>query len=229
MQEEVIIDLKEANFLSWVQPVISLLEEKKSEVEQERRNLIDKTELLKRTKIKGILCNIVIAIICVVIAVNISLSVIQNNNNELKSFKQKFLHIDEIGNEYIDELNSYVNISDVILRPLTDDAVSFTANIAMANDVYGVALTEESKYIVMTNSGQVFEYDVFGEHLPYYRISNVLEKAYYPSRDLAEIQFYGVSNIDEISYIKINGVELYKLDISRTIIKENLEIELYSK
>lgn len=222
MKEEIIIDSKEASFLSWVEPIISRLE-------QERQNLIASNKKLKKTAIKGIISNIAIAIACVIVSVNISLGVIQNNNNELKTFKQKFLHIDEIGNEYIDELNSYVEISNVSLLPLTDDAVSFTARISMANDIYGIALTEDSKYIVMTNSGQVFEYNVFGEHLQYYRISNVVEKVYYPSRDLAKAQFYGIANIDDVSYIKITGIELYKIDLSRTIIKEGLEIELYSK
>lgn len=229
MKEPITIDDTEADFFSWVQPIISKLEEKKAEVENEKNNWIANTEKLKKTKIKGIVLNTVVAILCIVISTLCCFSVIQKNNNELAEFKQNFLHIDEIGNEYIDALNSYVEVSNVSLLPLSDDAVSFTARIAMANDTYGMALTENSKYIVMTTSGKVVEYNVFGEHLRYNRFGNMIGKGIRDYGDLAKAQFYAISNIDDISYIKITGIELFKLDISRTTIKENLEIELYSK
>ncbi len=229
MKEPITIDGTEADFFSWVQPIISKIEEKKSEVENEKNNWISNTEKLKKTKIKGLVFNIVIAILCIVISILCCSSVIQKNNDELAEFKQNFLHVDEIGNEYIDALNSYVDISNVSLLPLTDDAVTFTARIAMANDTYGIALTENSKYIVMTNSGKVVEYNVFGEHLRYNRFGNMIGKGIREYGDLAKAQFYGISNTNDISYIKITNVELFKLDISRTIVKDKLEIELYSK
>ena len=229
MKEPITIDETEADFFSWVQPIISKLEEKKTEVENEKNNWIANTKKLKKTRTKGIALNIVIAILCIVISILCCSSVIQKNNSELAEFKQNFLHIDEIGNEYIDELNSYVDISNVSLLPLTDDTVTFTARIAMANNTYGIALTENSKYIVMTNSGKVIEYNVFGEHLRYSRISNMIGKGIREYGDLAKAQFYGISNTNDISYIKITNVELFKLDIRRTIIKDKLEIELYSK
>ena len=126
-------------------------------------------------------------------------------------------------------LNSYINVSNISLSPLSDDAVSFTARIAMANDTYGIALTENSKYIVMTTSGKVIEYNMFGEHLNYNRFSNMIGKGIREYGDLAKVQFYGISNIEDISYIKITGIELFKLEMSRPTIKESLEIELYSK
>ncbi len=229
MKEPITIDVTEADFFSWVQPIISKLEEKKTEVENEKNNWIANTEKLKKTKTKGITLNIVIAILCIVLSISCCYSVIQKNNSELAEFKQNFLHIDEIGNEYIDSLNSYVDISNVSLLPLTDDAVTFTARIAMANETYGITLTENSKYIVMTNSGKVIEYNVFGEHLRYSRFSNMIGKGIREYGDLVKAQFYGISNTNDISYIKITNVELFKLDISKTIIKDKLEIELYSK
>lgn len=229
MKEPITIDETEADFFSWVQPIISKLEEKKTEVENEKNNWIANTKKLKKTKTKGIALNIVIAILCIVLSILCCSIVIQKNNSELAEFKQNFLHIDEIGNEYIDELNSYVDISNVSLLPLTDDTVTFTARIAMANNTYGIALTENSKYIVMTNSGKVIEYNVFGDHLRYSRISNMIGKGIREYGDLAKAQFYGISNTNDISYIKITNVELFELDIRRTIIKDKLEIELYSK
>ncbi len=229
MKEPLTIDGTEADFFSWVQPVISKLEEKKKEVENEKNKWIDSTEKLKKTKIKGICLNAVVAILCIVISILCCFSVIQKNNEELAAFKQNFLHVDEIGNEYIDSLNSYVDVSNISLLPLGDDVVTFTARIAMTNDIYGIALTENSKYIVMTNSGRVIEYDVFGEHLWYNRFSNMIGKGIRAYGDLANAQFYGISSTNDISYIKITNVELFKLDYSRTTIKDKLEIELYSK
>ncbi len=229
MKEPITIDGEEASFFSWVQPFISKLVEKKAEVESEKENWIANTKKLKKTKINGIVLNIVIAILCIVLSISCCSIVIQKNNSELAEFKQNFLHIDEIGNEYIDALNSYVDISNVSLLPLTDDVVTFTARIAMSNDTYGIALTENSKYIVITNSGKVFEYNVFGEHLRYSRISNMIGRGIREYGDLAKVQFYGISDTNDISYIKITNVELFKLDYNRTIIKDKLEIELYSK
>lgn len=229
MQKPITIDDTEADFFSWVQPIISALEDKKEEVIKEKNNWVENTKKLKKAKIKGIIFNIAIALVCVAISILVSFNIIQKNNNELEKFKQNFLHIDEIGNEYIDALNSYINVSNISLSPLSDDAVSFTARIAMANDTYGIALTENSKYIVMTTSGKVIEYNMFGEHLNYNRFSNMIGKGIREYGDLAKVQFYGISNIEDISYIKITGIELFKLEMSRPTIKESLEIELYSK
>ena len=235
MQKTVVIDNVEADFLSWVQPVISKLEEKKAETEQQKNNWIYQTQKLKKAKAKGIFANVAIASICIIISAIVILGfqkgyhlAIQENNKELTEFKQNFLHIDEIGNEYINTLNSYVNVSNVSLQTLAENAVTFTARIAITTDVYGMALTEDSKYIVMTDSGKVIEYDVFGDHLSYNRYGNMIGNGIRSYGDLARTQFFGVSKLD-ISYIKITGIELFKLDMNRTIVKDKLEIELYSK
>ena len=229
MKEPITLNDKEADFQTWVQPIISELESKKLEVEAEKKNLIANTEKLKLAKKKGILGNILVAFLCIVLSIVVCYNTIQKNNRELSKFKQNFLHIDEIGNPYIDALNSYVKISNLSLLPLSDDAVTFTARISMSNDTYGVELTKDSKYIVMTNAGKVMEYNVFGKHLPYYRINNMIGSGIRPYGDLAKVQFYGISNINDITYIKITGINLFKLDARRTVIKNELELELYSK
>ena len=98
----------------------------------------------------------------------------------------------------------------------------------MRNDVYGIALTENSKYIVTTKLGKTFEYDVFGEHLRYNRYANIIGNGLREYGDLIPTQFYGISNVHNIAYIKVTGVELFKMDIGKTVIKDELEIELYS-
>lgn len=153
---------------------------------------------------------------------------IQANNAKVAEFNQKFLHIDEIDNPYIDDLRSYVSVSDAVLSPLTDDAVAFSAKLTLSTDAYAVLLQKNANYIVMTKSGTVFEYPVFGKHLSYDSTANRLNKQN-ASGTLATIYLYGISNPSEISYIKLVGLQLEKPDIANTVIKDNLEIELYSK
>lgn len=221
MQEVVPYDGKEEPFIYWLEPIIK-------ELEKEKNNSINNFNDLKKIQKITKLMSIVIAIVCIIFTI-FSVNAIKNNyNNELNKFKQNFKHVDEIGNEYINALNDYVNVTNISFNEISDNVVSFSARISMSNDIYGVALTENSKYIVMTNSGRVFEYDVFGEHLRYYRYANKIGKGIREYGDLARIQFYGV-NENDITYIKITNIELFKLDIGQTIIKDNLEIELYKK
>lgn len=253
MKKPIAIGLSEADFYSWVKPTITRLNEKKTEVEDEKSRWSFYIKKLKKARLVTFLHLIVLSLVCVVISYIVvtgykvyydikieeheqeMYDTINNYNNqiteiydEVTKFKQNFLHVDEIDNDYIDSLKSYVQISNVSLQPLTDDAVSFTARISTTNDTYGISLTENSKYIVMTMSGKVLEYDVFGEHLAYNRYSNSVGTGIRNYGDLAQVQFYGISDTSEISYIKINEVELFKLDGSRTVIKDSLEIELYS-
>ena len=138
-----------------------------------------------------------------------------------------FALIDEINNEYITALNEYFSVSDVVINQLSSNAVTFTAKISKENDTYGMALTKESKYIVMTSKRKVYEYNVFGAHLNYNRYYNMIGKGIRNYGILSQTEFHGVSK-NEIDYIKITNIELFKLNTSRTIIKENLELELYS-
>ena len=221
MQEIVIYEGKEEPFIYWLQPIIN-------ELEKEKNNSINYSNELKKTKKITKLISTVIAIACIIFTMFSVNSIKTIYNNELNKFKQNFKHVDEIGNEYIDTLNDYVNITNIFFNDISDNVVSFSARISMSNDVYGIALTENSKYIVMTNNGKIFEYDVFGEHLKYNRYTNKIGTGIREYGDLAQIQFYGV-NKNNITYIKITNIEFFKLDIKQTIIKDNLEIELYKK
>jgi len=243
MQETVICDGKEESFIYWLQPILKSLND-------EKNNLIKQIHKNKKTIIVGVIINLFIVIVCIFMIVN-SISAIKSNydnklkiveenydsklgiavrnyNTELEKFKQNFKHVDEIDNEYITTLNECFSVSNVSINKISSNAVTFTAKISRVNDGYGMALTEESKYIVMTSSGKVYEYNVFGSHLNYNRYYNMIGKGIRDFGNLAKIQFRGVSK-DEITYIKITNIELFKLDTSRTLIKKDLELELYSK
>lgn len=231
MQDTILYDGQEESFISWLQPTIQ-------ELKNEKNNLINQIQQNKENMVTGIIINAVI-IICFILLNIFVINTIKTNynnelnsvkvnyNNELEKFKQNFKHIDEIDNEYITALNEYFLVSDVSINELASNAVTFNAKISKNNDVYGMALTKESKYIVMTSDGKIYEYNVFGAHLSYNRYNNMIGKGIRHYGNLYPAQFFGVVK-NEISYIKITNIELFKLDIQRTVIKENLELELYS-
>lgn len=228
MNETILIDGVSKPFYEWLDPMIEKLKFDRKELVKEKNNLINKAKELEKFKSVSILINIIAIILCIFIS-SIVVSNIKNSyDNKLSEFKQNFLHVDEINNEYIDTLNEYVNVSDVALTELSSNVTSFKAKLSINNDVYGIALTEESRYIVMTSSNKVYEYDVFGEHLSYNRYNNMLGKGIRDSGELKQVQFLGV-NKNEITYIKLTGIEMFKLDVNRTKIKDNLELELYKK
>ncbi|MBE6746398.1 MAG: NERD domain-containing protein [Ruminococcaceae bacterium] len=236
MQEDVIIEDEIAPFSTWISPIINKFEDKIEECNLEKEKYTLKTKELKKSKIIGRAFNIFIAVICLILTGLAIVSIqkgydlaLSENETELALFKQKFLHIDEINNEYIDVLNSYVSVSNINLSPLTDDAVSFSASLTLNNDIYNITLQKDAKFIVMTKSGKIYEYDIFGESLKYNEFSNTLGKHYGMSKNFAKTQFYGISNPKDITYIKVINVRLSKLDTTVTVIKDNLELELYSK
>ncbi len=149
-------------------------------------------------------------------------------NAELEQFNQKFLHVDQIGNDYIDDLASYVNVTDVSISPLTDDAVEFAATVSIATDVYGCRFAKDSKYIVMTESGTVYEYDVYGEHFSY-NFYHEMWQNYRSKIDFKSTLFYGITDPETITYIKITNISIFKVEDKYTTIKDGLEIELYDK
>lgn len=229
MQETVTIDVKDADFFSWVQPVISKLEEKKREVEEVKKNYIANTEKLKKTKTKCVIINIVVALICVIMSFVVVINTVNKYDNELKKLKENLTYIDKTGIEHVGVLDSYVNVSNVSIIPLSDNSVSFSARLTIENDIYGIALTEKSRYIMITTAGKTIECDVFGEHLKYNRSENILGKGIRSSGNLAKIKIKDVSDVNEILQIKVTGVELFELENRNFVVMDELEIELYSK
>ena len=228
MQEEILFDGEAKPFIDWLDPSINMLKEKKDEVEVEKQKVIATQKDLKKNKIVFIAFSVIAVIMCVLFA-SYSVGVIKEDYNvELAKFKQNFLHVDEIDNEYIQKLNEYVEVSNVSIEELGNISVSFKARLSMNNDIYGIGLNKDSKYIVMDNQGMTYEYDVFGEHLSYNYIANRIGKGYREYGDLASAQFFGVDK-ESITYIKLTNITLFKIDVSKTVVKENLELELYKK
>lgn len=228
IQEEILFDGEEKTFIDWLEPSINMLKEKKEELEVEKQRIINEQNNLKKTKISFVVITIIIGIICVLFSSYCVGVIKENYNTELSKFKQNFLHVDEIDNEYIQKVNEYVVVSNVSLSDFSDNSISFQATLTIDNEYYGISINEDSKYIVMDNSGKVYEYDVFGEHLNYNYSANILGKGIRTSGTLASAHFFGIVK-DDITYIKLTNITLFKLDINKTMVKDNLELELYKK
>ena len=228
MQEEILFDGEEKSFIDWLEPSINMLKEKKEEVEVEKQKVIDEQKSLKKTKISFVVITIIVGIICVLFSSYCVGVIKEDYNTELSKFKQNFLHVDEIDNEYIQNVNEYVEVSNVSLIDFSNNSTSFQATLTIDNEYYGISINEDSKYIVMDNNGKVYEYDVFGEDLNYNYSANLLGKGIRTSGTLASAQFFGIVK-DDITYIKLTNITLFKLDINKTLVKEELELELYKK
>lgn len=229
MQENVTIGGKEASFSEWVQPVIYNLETKKNEVEQIRKVFLENTEKLKKTRRTCIITSIVVTSIICVMSILIVIGVSYYANNEISELKKSFLYAADVDQDYVDIANSIVEVTNVSFASMSDGSISFTARLYIEDDTYGIALTDKSKYMVTTTDGKTMEYDVFGEHLKYNRSGNMLGKGIKSYGNLARTQFNDISNENEILQIKLTGIELFKLDDRSFAVKDNLEIELYSK
>ncbi len=238
MQEPVVLNGRAEPFYTWLQPTIDALNSQVQAVQSERarhqQEYDAKIQAFEKKRKSAKIKNVCIGAACVALML-LSVFVgslwynaqVEKNTEELNAFKQNFLHIDQIGNPYIDDLSSYVKVSEATLLPLTDDAVEFSAKWVMKNDTYCIQLNEDSKYIVMTNDGMVIEYDVFGEHLRYDAWSDRLSTK---EKTLYKAQLYGISNVEDVAYIKITGITPYKPDTWKNIIiAEELEVELYDK
>ncbi|MBQ4323646.1 MAG: NERD domain-containing protein [Clostridia bacterium] len=238
MQEPAVLNGETAPFGSWLEPTIVQMKAYEKESQKKLNELTEKVKELENQKKSNkvvTICTIVISILSAILCITIGCCIIDAAydsyyTEKIKDFEHKFLHVDEIDNPYIDELSTYVTVSDALLSPLTADAVEFSAKINLTTKAYCVLINKDAKYIVMTQDGKVREYDVFDESSHYMESSNRLNRNYYsPSLKLEPARFYGINDPSQIVYVKIIGVTLEKTDFSHTDIKDDLEIKLYQK
>ncbi len=251
IQNPILVDGVSAPFESWVQPITYQLKQIEEDSVQLKKSIERKTEKLRKQRIFNSIAMVCVIVLCIVVSV---LSVIGNKkyfdaklieaensydsdlaeaqqsfDTKIAEFEQKFLHIDEIDNPYIDALGSYIDVADVSLLPMTDDAVRFSAKLTWKADAYAFQICEDAKYIVMLTDGKIHEYDMFDENFKYYKSDNRLSTGYRPSGKLKEVYFYGINDISTIEYIKITGISIGKVDTINSVIKDELELELYKK
>ena len=106
------------------------------------------------------------------------------------------------------------------------NAVDFSCNLVANSKDYGIRLTENTKYIVMTKDGKVAEYVMF-DSLNKYRSTYKIGKRTYPTFSI-EKQFYNI-DVQDITYIKLTKISLWKENVnSRKDLITDLELELYT-
>lgn len=190
---------------------------------------------LKQTKRKSIIISIAVIIVCILISIFFCIGIKEESNkavniaqNQLEKMQQKFMHIDELNNGNVDFVNNLNEVSNVYLKPSKDisNTTVFTCRITGTGEEYGIRLTQNTKYIVMTKDGNVMEYDFFNNlnnYTPLYRIG----KGHYSYKDIKS-EFYNVKASD-ITYIKLINIAVWKSgDFLLNDLIDNLELELYS-
>lgn len=231
---------EEKPFSDWLKPFIKALDDEKKALKEQQKNnnelFARMQEKLKKSRILGAVLNILIAVFCVISSWLVISTMEKNydtrlqiNTEELESFKQNFLHVDQIDNEFIDELATYIVTDSVEIKPLTEDAVSFSAVLRVLTDTYNIRFQENAKYVAITKDGKVFEYDVFDKTLPFNWSSSVMGNGFNKTAKLQEKQFYGINNPNDIVHIKVVNVQVLKKDAYNTVLKSNLQLGIYSK
>lgn len=242
-----------APFYAWLSPTMSALETIKNDWQKEKDKQIDITNKMKSDKKKWTIAHILTIVACIIVLIIATIgfkgsydSLKEKNTAELESerkafndavnqykseldkFKQNFVQYDFFGNTYVDGLEDCLGVSEVKINNYSNGRVTFTALLTLKNEDYLIKLTENSKYIVVTNTGEAYQYDVFGEHLTYSESGNTLGVGYRMSGKLAQRTFTSITDKNSISAIRLTGIQL----ISKStdfFIKDNLEIELYKK
>ena len=233
MQDIVEINGTEAPFISWLQPTIENLTTAKNKFEQSKE-LIESNHAKSQQKTSLIIfLNIILTIVCLFLTFttihrnNTNNEALIANNKVVTSFNQALSQTTKIENESIIDLNSYIFVSDVNLIQSSNNTVSFTAKLNTTTDNFGIIIQEDAKYVIKTNSGKIYEHAVFGENLPYSEISNTLGNGYGISGNLARVIFKEIESTKDIDYIKLSGIQLIEINKNKTIIEDDLVLELY--
>ena len=139
--------------------------------------------------------------------------------------EQKYLTIEEQDNEILELLNSCVEVSEKNMLSQSNE-IKFQAKLTLTDTKYKFIIEEESKYIVLTKSGEIYEYNMFDDFF-YSETANTLSSGYQTSGTLKQMAFKDIKKISDIAYIKITDISLYD-NASDVLIEDNLELELYS-
>lgn len=204
-------DVKEAPLGEWFAP---LFEEVK----------IQKEKLKKETK-KLIICTVTSALACVIISALSFVIFSGYYTSKIKELEQKYLTIEEQDNEILELLNSCVEVSEKNMLSQSNE-IKFQAKLTLTDTKYKFIIEEESKYIVLTKSGEIYEYNMFDDFF-YSETANTLSSGYQTSGTLKQMAFKDIKKISDIAYIKITDISLYD-NASDVLIEDNLELELYS-
>ncbi len=206
------------------------LDEKIRLIEINAKNRIKKSNIQKYI-------SYIIAFIAVIIAV-LGLTIlpkarIKNIENKYSEFFSKFEIVNKDSIVEALSINDIVNCDDFKINKIdsSNDIINFTFKITGINNYYGIALSQNSRLIVMLKDNSVKEVDIFSDiFVPdmILRPNAFVTRAYdglgftIKSVDIPYI------NENDIKYIKLNNLNVYKIDDYNNPIKTNVEFEIYS-
>ncbi len=203
-------DAKEAPIGEWFAP---LLEDIK----------IQKEKLKKETK-KFIIYTAISISTCVLVSILSFVIFSGYYTSKTRELEQKYLMVEEQSNENLDLLHSSIEVNEEKFSSFSDE-VTFEAKLELTNNSYKMKIGEKSKYVVFTKSGEIYEYNMFGD-LYYSEDANTLSHDKKTGR-LRQKAFEGIKEISDVTYIKITDISLYNAT-SNALIENGLELELYS-
>ncbi|MBE6561179.1 MAG: NERD domain-containing protein [Ruminococcaceae bacterium] len=220
-------------------PLHEFIEVMNRDLVAERQELQDnynnKAKQLELRKKKIYLNSIVISIICGILSILFCLYQAQECDEkistaqlEVEKMAQNFKHVNELNDGNIEFIAGMILLDNLVLSQSPDivDAVDFSCDLVANSNDYGIRLTENTKYIVMTKDGKIAEYDMFDSLNKYSSLYKV-GKSTFPIFNIKK-QFYNI-DVQDISYIKLTKISLWRKNInSNKDLITDLELELYS-
>ena len=140
---------EEACFLSWIDPIVSELENAKKNFIRDQFDFSLKSHQLDKARHFSKIITIAVVLLCFTISTLVISLMHQSYNNKIATFEQKFMHIDQINNPYITNINACVQIQNIKLKKEYNGCVTFKARISLTNYRYGFVLTENPRAIVL--------------------------------------------------------------------------------
>ncbi len=213
----------------------------KCDIEANHTKNLCEQKVLAAKKSKRATITICCLMICIAVAFSIFSNIsykklcdsyVEQANAEVLNMRKNFQTVDESDIPYNDIINEIVSVEVDLKKSVISNTVTFNGKLYInPESKYAIKLTDKSKYIVITDDGKSYQYDLFNTVNRYNVYNNILNpNGGYGSGVLKEYDFIGIGDVSHIKYIKVTDVALLDTTTySLTEIVTGLEIELYSK
>lgn len=203
---------------------------KTKEINEEANLRIKKSSTLRNIAYLIAVIGIAVAILGTIIIPAARIKMIEDKYDEFFAIFERVDDKTVLDGLSMDDIARCKSIS---INPVNNNnnIVNITFTIEGLSNDYGISLTKESRLIVTLKDGSVKEVDIFSDNFVsdmILRGNAELNRAYIEhSFSVKSVDIPNV-NKDDIVYIKLNNICLYKSSFSNAV-KNNVEIELYVK
>ncbi len=237
MRQPVTVDGQVKPFYEYITEIISEHKARMAEWEKQYTEKKLQCETDYQTKSQRTMFAAILLSVAVLLGGSLICAKVRNDCNEkvneaqqqLSAFAQKFEHVEEYNNGDIIISDSLIEVSDVSVVNASDieNCVIFSCTLNWVGEEYGIKLTDDTKYIIMLNDGTIKEYDLFTSDFTCYPIHK-LGKGFYSRFPLPSREFYNM-DVSEISYIKLTNLGVWKYSANyNNVLFYGYEIELYN-